>query len=77
MAKYRENDKDIIRVLTRQIKELERRIKHLENTHHTTLPKYDIALGEVPDPTPEGLIFISAAHQLRFFSDGTIYNAGP
>jgi len=76
MPTYKDHDKDIIRVLSREIKVLQRRVKHLENSRYTTLPMFDVSLGEVPDPTPEGLIFISAANQLRFFSQGTIYNLG-
>lgn len=77
MPKYREHDKDIIRVLTREIRSLERRVKHLENSKHVTLPIYDVSAGEVPNPTPQGLIFIAANSTLRFYKDGTIFDAGP
>jgi len=77
MTRYKDHDKDIIQELMREIRELKRRVKHLENSKYPTLPIFDVALGEVPDPTPQGMIFIAANNTLRFYKDGTIYNAGP
>ena len=75
MPKYREKDQDIIDLLMRRIKELERRVKHLENSMNPTAPIYDMA--DLPADLQNGQFFISTANQWRFKRGGTIYNAGP